>query len=59
MSDNEDLKAVSIRFNTIDANEKRVTKTTFSVADLIGASIKSHQDHLIEISVLPLDLRTA
>ena len=55
----DSLRNASIRFSAIDVSAKRVTKTTFSVSDLIGASIKSNQEHIIEISVLPLDLRTA
>lgn len=56
----EELGSEKIKYITVDVfDEKRlnITKTAIPVLDLIGASIENTTDHMIEISVMPLDLR--
>ena len=58
----DDTDTDGIKYFTIevyDASKSNITRTVFPVLDLIGASILSSNDHLIEISVMPLDLRNA
>ena len=57
-----DTGAAKVNYITIevlDEKSKHVTKTAFPVLDLIGAKQIANSKNMIEINVMPLDLRNS